>query len=55
MSDADTAGYQLDVLAEVLNKLRKQAIKDERASVYLYALDDVAEEMGLMIEKVYKR
>lgn len=55
MSDADTAEYQLDALAEVLNKLRKQARADERADAYLYALDDVAEEMGITIEKVYKR
>lgn len=55
MSQADTAEYWQDELVKALNGLRKNALDMERASAYLDALDDVAEQMGVATEKVYKR
>lgn len=55
MSQADTAEYWLDELIKALNKLRKgYPMLGEDAS-YLTALDDVADQMGITTEKVYKR
>lgn len=55
MSQADTAEYQLDTLAKVLNKLRRAFPMLGEDTSYLRALDDVADEMGITTEKVYKR
>jgi hypothetical protein len=51
MSQADSAEYWTDELVKVLNKLRKL----NTDVTYLTALDDVADQMGLTVEKVYKR
>lgn len=55
MGAADSAEYWLDELVKSLNKLRTRAIADGREIAYLYALDDVADEMGISSAKVYKR
>ena len=55
MSQADSAEYWMDELIKTLNKLRKAYNMLGEDASYLTALDDVAEEMGVTIQKVYVR
>lgn len=60
MSIADSAEYWIEELIKSMNKLRSRATATEpsdlnRNAGYLAALDDIADEMGITVQKVYTR